>query len=449
MHGVVGTPGALELLEDGLLVIAGGKVVAIHREAGSARSIVNAKQSILLAPDEMCMPGFIDTHVHAPQYAFTGTATDLPLMDWLQKYTFPAERRMADVALARRVYEALVAKLLAHGTTTAVYYGSIHLEATKLLVDVCRAKGQRAFVGKVAMDQHGAEGYQETTAASLRDTEALIEYCHACEPSAADAVARLVNPVVTPRFIPTCSAELLTGLGALAAKHRERGCWVQSHIAESRDEMAFVESLYPGERDAAIFDAAGLLTDRCIMAHGVHLATNELRLCAARRAGIACCPLSNTFFADGAFPLVQAQEAGVRVGLGTDVAGGYSPSLLVGGVRHAVYASKALQALAAREGAVEVDYRRAFWTATVGGAAALGLEAELGHFAPGTQFDAVIVGCDGGAFDTLDTARCLAADFERYCNLGDDRNVKATFVRGRRVGVAGAHQWPEEAPANW
>eukprot|EP00966_Prymnesium_polylepis_P303246 7004646-Prymnesium_polylepis.3 len=120
----------------------------------------------------------VDTHVHAPQYQYSGTATDLPLMEWLQHYTFPVEKRCADVELARAVYSRLVRRLLRHGTTTAVYYASIHLESTKLLVDICRAQGQRAVVGKVTMDQHGAEGYQESTADALRDTEVLIQYCY-------------------------------------------------------------------------------------------------------------------------------------------------------------------------------------------------------------------------------------------------------------------------------
>jgi guanine deaminase len=318
-------------------------------------------------------------------------------------------------------------------------FGSIHLEATKVLVDVCRRLGQRAFVGKVAMDQHGAEEYQETTEQSLRDTEALIEYCHACEAvkEADDGVGRLVNPVVTPRFIPTCSDELLSSLGRLATKYRSKGCWVQSHLAESLDEMAFVDSLHPGERDPAIFREAGLLTDRCIMAHAVHLTVEERALLAETRTGVACCPLSNFFFANGDFPLVRSQEAGVRVGLGTDVAGGYSPSLLTP-CRHAVTASKVLSR--ADGNAVEVDYKRAFWTATIGGAAALGLEDHLGHFEVGKQFDAIVVARDAGVFDSFyadDAARgpreVLAADFERFINLGDDRNVRTVFVRGCRV----------------
>ena len=464
VHGVPGKPGALELVPDGLITIRDGVIEKFETTtdgvtAGMAALGGNVQQ---LADDEFCVPGLIDTHVHAPQYQFNGTATDLPLMEWLQHYTFPAERRMSDVELAKKVYSRLVRRLLTHGTTTAVYFASIHLEATKALVDICRALGQRAFVGKVAMDQYGAPEYEETTEESLRDTEALIHYCHGCEPAGDEPVRRLVNPVVTPRFIPTCSAALLQGLGDLAKQYRATGCWVQSHCAESFDEMAFVESLHPGSRDTEIFDSVGLLTDRCVMAHCVHLTAGELALFAERHTGVACCPLSNSFFAGGVFGLRRAQRAGVRIGLGTDVAGGYSPSML-NSCRTAVVASKlaydatianraandtaageavtadgqATDSVAA-DGGVVVDYKLAFWTATIGGAATLGLEDHLGHFAPGKQFDAAVVTRAADVYDTFpppsaEALAILAADFERYTNLGDDRNISRVYVRGRLV----------------
>ena len=202
VHGVSDRPGELELIEDGCVVVKGGIIQAIAKTTEDAAALLRTHgdgRVVTLDATDFCVPGFIDTHVHAPQYQFTGTATDLPLMQWLQHYTFPAERRCEDTAFAARVYDKLVLRLLRAGTTTAVYYGTIHLEATKALVDVCRELGQRALVGKVAMDRHGAPGYQETTEESLRDTEALIEYCYACEPAATTAEARLVNPVVTPR----------------------------------------------------------------------------------------------------------------------------------------------------------------------------------------------------------------------------------------------------------
>jgi len=236
---------------------------------------------------------------------------------------------------------------------------------------------------------------------------------------------------VVPRFIPTCSERLLKGLGALAAQYSEQGCWVQSHIAESPDEMAFVEALHPGRRDTAIFDRAGLLVPRrTVMAHAVFLNDDELDTMAAREAGVACCPLSNIFFAGGDFELRAAHRRGVRVGLGTDVAGGYSCSLL-SGVRHAVCASKCLgRGRSSMAAATELDYQYAFWTATLGGACAVGLEDHIGSFAVGKQFDAVVADC--GSFDSF-RARKLATDFERYVNLGDDRHVVTVWVQGRVV----------------
>ena len=434
--------GEIEYIEDGLLIVqANGYVLAFAKttEAADALSVWPCPETIQLGPDEFVCPGFIDTHVHAPQYQYTGTATDLPLMEWLQEYTFPAERRMEDAAFARTVYSKLVRRLLDNGTTTSVYYASIHLEATKVLVDVCRELGQRAIVGKVAMDQHGGEGYVETTADALRDTEALVEYCVKCEP-AASSQTRLVNGSVCPRFIPTCSVPLLRGLGEIAEKHR---CWVQSHIAESPDEMAFVDALHPGRRDAEIFDAHKLLTSRTVMAHGVHLRPDEVELLVTRGSGVACCPLSNFFFAGGELPLKQVQAAGLRVGLGTDVAGGYSPSML-SSCRTATLASKVVARAAGGGADADVDYRRAFWTATMGGARAIGLEEHLGCLEVGRQFDAILVDMSCGAFDrfaeAVRTPTRLPVDLEQFINLGDDRNVRRVWVRGRECVRKDSHE---------
>ena len=199
--------------------------------------------------------------------------------------------------------------------------------------------------------------------------------------------------------------------------------------------MAFVESLHPGRSDSSIFDDAGLLTDKCVMAHCVYLDENELGLFAKRKCGVACCPLSNAVFSlsegTNAFPLKRAHARGVPVGLGTDIAGGYATSML-SACRHAVVASKH----AARE--PDVDYRDAFWTATLGGARALGLGDTLGSFAVGKQFDACKIECEAGVYDTFpecipDGTPRLHIDFEQFLNLGDDRNVAAVFVQGRLV----------------
>ena len=203
---------------------------------------------------------------------------------------------------------------------------------------------------------------------------------------------------------------------------------MQSHIAESIDEEAFVESLYPGKRDTAIFDEAGLLTDRCIMAHGVHLQPEEMDLISTRRSGIACCPLSNAFFAGGEFQMVEAQRHNVRVGLGTDVAGGYSPSLLVNCRRGAEQAARTK----GRECGID---KRAFWTATLGGARALGLEDHLGSFAVGKQFDACVIAGGCGVYELLSSTRAQVQQASASSSSSGKR--KAPGRRGGRLVARG------------
>ncbi|CAL5228621.1 g11785 [Coccomyxa viridis] len=433
----------------------------------------------------MC-PGFIDLHIHAPQYSYTGTATDRPLMDWLDHYTFPREAQMQDLKEAKAQYSQLVQRLISNGTTTAVMFGSLHLEPTMLLADTLHQAGLRAYVGKVCMDRNSKDYYQHSLEQNLADTEAFVRHVRSLK-------STLVHPVVTPRFVPSCSPSLLQGLGRLAQEH---DCHVQSHISESLDNDAFVHALHPevNGRDARLYEQAGLLTQRTVMAHGVTLTTSELRLLADRGTAIAHCPLSNFYFADVPLDVQRCLKAGVKVGLGTDVAGGYSPSML-SAMRSAVITSKAVRMMhidAARrapasclsasaagndgsassepvpaagsehhEGsasspalahqrehaaaqqqrsAVEeaaargtLGYKEAFWLATMGGAHALGLQDTVGSFRVGKEFDAIMVDTElREPFDVFSTDSLLDR-FEKFVNLGDDRNVRAVWIQGGLV----------------
>lgn len=380
---------------------------------------------IRLRKGQFMCPGFIDTHCHAPQFAFTGTATDLPLMKWLQNYTFPAEAACEDEKYASHLYHALVRCLLRHGTTSALYYATIHLESSKRLVEICEELGQRAWVGKVSMDRLGPENYVETTEGAIRDATAFVEFVMARQ-------SRLVEPVITPRFIPSCSEELLTALGALASRWNTRmkvkvggesegeregegegesgeyeeglgesgGIMIQSHCSETLDEVAFCAPC----RDTAVFEKVGLLTCRAVMAHCVWLTDGEMNDFSRTGAAISHCPLSNALLSGGHLQVRHAVDTKkVKVGLGSDVAGGYHPSLLVA-MRHAVVGSKTLShrdyhadnsdggsssssSSSSRNGGHEdedrdrkdrdnidpvFDYRYAFWLATTGGAVAVG-----------------------------------------------------------------------------
>lgn len=353
---------------------------------------------------------------------------------WLETYTFPAERSLRnDPEKTRRVYNGVVTTTLSTGTTTAVYFATLDVEPTKTLVDIVMEKGQRALVGKVCMDRNSPYDYCQDVEQNVQETIALIDYIHAKAGKESNDTNELlppVMPIVTPRFIPTCSPQLMKQLGEIAEEYK---CHVQSHISESLDEVEFSRQLdiidtgrNSGRTDAEIFDSHKLLTDRCIMAHGVHLSDACLDLMKQRGSAVAHCPLSNFFFAGGA-PLQcrRLMQRDNKVGLGTDVAGGYSPSML-DSARLAVVASRALQSPNDT-----IDYRHAFYLATLGGAEALGLQHRIGTFRVGMEFDAIVLSASSPihVFET-DT---VADVFQKLCTLGDDRHVKQVYVQGRLV----------------
>lgn len=265
-----------ELMEDAVVVVGADGAIDEVLLAGDPRrdeaaADHEARGSLtVLPPDVRVLPGFVDLHVHAPQWGQLGRALDRPLSEWLQTYTFPLEARFADEAYAARVYAELVGALLANGTTTAVYYASRHLPATRALAEACLRACQRALVGKVAMDDPAQcpDYYRDASAGvAIAETRALIEFVRAMpgnggppgEPPASSPP--LVLPVITPRFIPSCSDELLSGLGALAA---ETGAHVQTHCSESDWEHAFALGRF-GCTDTAALDRFGLLTRRTIL----------------------------------------------------------------------------------------------------------------------------------------------------------------------------------------
>lgn len=385
---------------------------------------------IELAAGTIVLPGFVDLHVHAPQYAQLGQALDEPLEVWLQKYTFPLEAKYADLAFARPRYEGLVADLLRNGTTTAVYFATVHLEATKLLANICLDKGQRALVGKVAMDDPAAcpEYYRDASSeAAIADTRALINYIRRIDPT-----GRVV-PVVTPRFIPSCTDDALAGLGALAA---ECGCHVQTHCSESDWAHGYVLSRY-GVTDATALDRFGLVTRRTVLAHSNFLTDADMDLVSARSAGVAHCAISNMYFANAVFPLRHALERNVHVGIGTDISGGPINSIW-DAARATVQASRVLEDGA--DPALPADRRgrpnsrigiaTAFHLATAGGGQVLDLP--IGTFAKEQKFDAMLIDPDAAEgtvrlFGEIDPQ----AVFEKVLYTASRPNIAAVWVDGR------------------
>jgi len=432
--------GEIDFLEDALIAIGpDGRIARVIRRddpgyEGALGAAENEENLVTLPPETVLLPGFVDLHIHAPQYAQLGQALDVPLEIWLEKYTFPLEAKYADLDFARPRYEALVDDLLANGTTTAMYFATVDAAPTRLLTDICIGKGQRALVGKVAMDDPVGcpDYYRDASAeAAVADTRALIDYIRA-HPDNGDA---RVLPVVTPRFIPSCTDAALDGLGQLAA---DCDCHVQTHCSESDWAHSFGLARF-GETDTASLDRFGLLTRKSVLAHSNFITGPDIERIAGRGAAIAHCTLSNAYFAGAVFPLRAALERGVRVGLGTDISGGPSASMF-DATRMAVLASRMLESgvdpdLGVNErgrAASRIDLVTAFHLATAGGGDALDLP--VGRFEPGCHFDAMAIDAKaetGGIriFEPLPPLDLI----EKILNTASRANIAGVWVGGRQV----------------
>lgn len=363
--------------------------------------------------DRLIIPGLCDMHVHAPQFVYRGLGLDLQLMDWLNKYAFPTEARFADENYARIYYKAFADEMAKSGTTRAVVFGTLHVPATEILMEELNERGVAAFVGKVNMDTLSPDYLCETAEQSLLDTERWIV-------ETADRYP-LVRPAITPRFIPTCSTEVLEGLGRLAEKYKVP---VHSHISEDLGEMSVVRERYPDiPTDGEVYDRFGLLGGRTVMAHFLYPTKEEMELVAGRGVTIVHCPQSHGNVAAGFSPLRKMLKAGVKVALGSDIAGGCSIGILRA-MSDAIYMSK-LQWLLSGKQDMFLSVAEAFYLGTMGGGQFFG---KVGCFEPGYEFDAVVI--DDASLNVPADRLTLEERVERVIHLGDDRNVIGRYVAG-------------------
>ena len=431
--------GVLEILRDVTIVVdSDGAIMGVHPAGSPGADLATrtARQNERLSANQRLLPGLVDLHIHAPQWPQLGTGLDLPLERWLFDHTFPLESRYADASFAEKVWAHMVPTFLAHGTTTAVYFSSVHETATRLLAESCLQNGQRAFVGRVAMDhpEGTPEWYRDPSAsdgieASLRSVETIRSL---------DPGHGLVQPILTPRFIPACSDDLLRGIGQLA---EHTGTLVQTHCSESDWEHGAVLQRY-GRSDTTALHGFGLVRRGTVLAHGDYLGDADLDLIRDSHAGVAHCPLSNSYFANAVFPVRRALDRGVKVGLGTDVAGGAHPGLLAQ-CAMAVTSSRMLEdGVDHRIGSSDrgvpssrIDTATAFHLATAGGADVLGIP--VGRFAVGQRFDAFVVDTEVARsglhrWDEVDTEERL---FEKIVRLAGPADITSVWVNGRVVNV--------------
>ncbi|MED6243178.1 hypothetical protein ATANTOWER_016209 [Ataeniobius toweri] len=352
---------ALQILEDALLgVDSEGKIAFIGEgnESQKLSEVFRFSPSAVTQLDqhEFLMPGMIDTHIHASQYSYAGTALDMPLLQWLSNYTFPVESQFKDLEFANKVYTQVVKRTLRNGTTTACYFATIHTDASLLLGQITNDFGQRALVGKVCMDRNDAvQHYRETSQESQDETNRFIK-------ELLNKKYPLVKPVVTPRFAPSCTEALLVQLGATA---KNNNLHIQSHISENLEEIKLVKELFPkSESYSDVYHKCNLLTDKTVMAHGCHLSDKELALFRETGAALSHCPNSNFSLCSGLLNVRNVLNHKVKLGLGTDVAGGYSSSML-DAVRRTLDGSKVLT-IQDREHKT-LTFEEVFRLATLGG----------------------------------------------------------------------------------
>ncbi|KAK9900614.1 Metallo-dependent hydrolase [Cystobasidium minutum MCA 4210] len=544
-------------------------------------------QVIWLKRGEFIIPGLIDTHTHAPQYPNLGRGQQYQLLDWLSNLTFPTEARFSDPFYAQRIYESVVARNIAVGTTTCCWYGTLHLEATKQLASILHERGQRCFVGKCNMDRNSALDYVEKGAAkSIEDTKEFVRYVRkeCCDPAfattvddstvlspplspktrtlngtpdsstatlpssssngvssptsprsrsntstsaassgskhhhhrssvssvtsttstarsqaARHAASALVQPILTPRFAISCSDALMAGLQAMVGK--DPTLHIQTHLAENPAEIEFTKQLFPfADSYTQVYDHFGLLTKKTILAHCVHLEDSEMQLIKETRSGISHCPTSNLNLRSGCSPVAELLDKGIKVGLGTDVSGGFGLGILTA-IREASVVSKVLSFSDSQTKSVSKDRGRSltpkkstlpsieaaeppaptegpdgtitpvrqteadpetflgkhlpletlFYLATMGGAEVCDLQDRIGNFLVGKEFDALLITTGQKEEDFkgpnpfedqpnpalfVEQTDPLEAIFEKFLFAGDDRNIASVFVRGRVIGGA-------------
>ena len=385
--------------------------------------------------DKILLPGFIDLHIHAPQWPQAGLALDDELSYWLNNFTFPLESKYQDLDYAREVYSDLVKTLLANGTTSSMYFGTIHNEATLELAKICASYGQRGFVGKVVMDDKtmNPDFYRDnSTKEAIENTEKFIIDVQ----TLAKDVFQGVYPVITPRFVPSCTDNALLELGKLAKKYN---CYIQSHCSESDWEHNFVIDRF-GKRDSEVLDQFGLLTDKSIMAHGNFIDSDDADIFKKKKSSVCHCPISNSYFANAVFPVNQLKKQGLNICLGTDISGGFSPSLY-DNIKHSVMASRMLndgvdnKLSADNRGTnnARVSVFEAFYLATTGGGEALKLP--LGIFKEGYICDFQVIDINSpnnklpNFLDNEEDKHLL----QKILYLSTSENIREVWVQGKQI----------------
>lgn len=398
--------------EDSYIIIKDGVVEAVTLTVPDEYRDVEIED----LGDKILIPGFNDLHLHAPQFPNLGLGLDKELLPWLETYTFPEEAKNEDPEYAKKEYKLFINNLWRYGTTRAVVFASLHENATEILMDYFKEAGLGAYVGKVNMDRNSPDNLIEKTDESIKRTENLIKKYNDKD--------SLVQPIITPRFVPSCSTELMNALGEISGRYDIK---VQSHLSENRGEIEWVKELHPDAKNYAdVYDKAKLFGQQpTIMAHCVYVTDEEIKLMRDNQVYVAHCPTSNFNLSSGIAPIRKFLNKGVPVGIGTDISAGHTMSMMDTMIA-AIQASKMRWVyLDDKEPALSTS--EAFYLATKGGGSFFG---KVGSFERGYDFDALVI--DDTEISDFNS-RSLEERVGRFIYVGDDRQIAKRYVKGEEI----------------
>ena len=403
----------IEIKENQYLLIRDGKSEEFYKEIPSRLKNIQIEDY----GDNIIIPGLIDLHIHAPQYAFRGMGMDMQLLDWLNTYAFKEEGKYRDLEYAKKQYSKFVSDVKNSATTRLSIFATLHKDATIMLMDMLEEAGIKAYVGKVNMDRNSPEFLTEDTLKSKEDTIEWLE----------DTKDRYKNikPILTPRFIPSCTYNLMEEIKQI---NNIYNIPVQSHLSENKSEIEWVAELHPDTKNyAEAYDKYNLFgkNNKTIMAHCVHCPDDELELIKQNNVVVAHCPQSNANLTSGIAPIKNMLSMGINVGLGSDIAAGSSLSIFRA-MSDAVQVSKLRESLTGQKNQT-LTLTEVFYLGTKGGGKFFG---DVGSFEKGYEFDAVVLN-DKSFGDNSDFT--LKERLERIIYLSDDRNIVAKYVAGNKI----------------
>ena len=403
-----------QFIENGIMVIEDGLIKSI----GPSNEIIKtlAKETeILDYKDSLIVPGFVDAHIHSVQTESIASYGE-QLLDWLNEYIFPTERKFSDRNYAEKATKFFLRELLRNGTTTAAIFPSVHAVSTDVLFEISHKINMRLIAGKTMMDRNSVEADFDTPETAYSESKLLIEKWH--------GKGRL-SYAITPRFAPTSSEEQLNVASSL--KKEFPGIYVQTHLAENKKETEYVKTLFPWSKSyLEVYDHFDLLGDRSLFAHSIHLTDNEYKRIAETNSVVVHCPTSNLFLGSGLFDFKKANEFNLRMALGSDVGAGTSFSMFK--TADEAYKVAALQS-------EKLSPLKLYYLLTLGGAKALSLSDKIGNFSIGKEadFNIINLNCTPLLEYRIKTAKTLEEKLFALMILGDDRAISETYVFGKSM----------------